>query len=112
VPETKTGPVRVSGYAIKLRRVVNAALKEYYKEKKLNPKEVNALLSDLNTKIYSVLVEKYQIPKDAIVNISLSYEVEENKLVFKDLKIEVYDLDAILTRNVTNEVKKLLGLTQ
>ena len=111
LPEVRTGPVRVSGYAIKIRRVVNAALRDYYKEKKLDPKEINNLLSDLNTKIYNVLVERFEIPKDAVVNIVLNYEIEENKFVVKDILIEVYDLNEILTKNATAEVKKLLGIT-
>lgn len=110
MPETRTGPVRVSGYALKLRKAVNAALREYYKEKKLSIKDVNQVLGELNTKIYSVLVEKFGVPKDAIVNIILNYDVEENKFVIKDVKIEVYDLNEILTRTTTTEVKKLLNL--
>ena len=111
LPEVRTGPVRVSDYAIKLRRVVNAALKDYYKEGKLKTKDVNEYLSDLNAKIYNVLVERFEIPKDAVVNIVLNYDVEGDKFVVKDIKIEVFDLNEILTRNATNEVKKQLGLT-
>ncbi len=111
MPEVRTGPVRVSGYAIKLRRVVNAALRDYYKEGRLKTKDVNEYLSDLNAKIYNVLVERFEVPKDAIVNIVLNYDVEENRFVVKDIVIEVYDLNEILTKNATNEVKKQLGLT-
>jgi len=110
LPEVRTGPVRVSGYAIKVRRVINAALKDYYKEKKLDPKEINQFLSDLNAKIYNVIVERFEIPKDAIVNVIIEYDVEEGRFVVKDLKIEVFDLDEILTRNVTAEVKKSLSI--
>ncbi|MEM1742017.1 MAG: DUF2258 domain-containing protein, partial [Desulfurococcaceae archaeon] len=59
MPETRTGPVRLSGYALKLRRVVNAALRDYYKEKKISSKDVNQILGDMNAKIYSILVDKY-----------------------------------------------------
>ncbi len=110
MPEARTGPVRVSGYALKLRRVVNAALKDLYRAKKLDSKEVNNLLSEINTKIYNVLVEKFEVPKDVVVNIVLNYEIEGNKFIVKDLKIEVYDLNEILTKNATTEVKKILGL--
>lgn len=110
MPEVRTGPVRVSGYALKLRRVVNAALRDYYKKKDLDAKEINNIISDLNAKIFSVLVERYKVPKDAVVNIILDYEVEGNKFVIKDLKVEVFDLNEILTKNVTIEVKKSLGL--
>ncbi len=110
LPETRTGPVRLSGYALKLRRVVNAALRDYYKEKKISSKDVNQILGDMNAKIYSILVDKYGVPKDAIINIILNYDIEENKFVIKDIKIEIYDLNEILTRNTTLEVKKLLNL--
>ncbi|MET1159757.1 MAG: DUF2258 domain-containing protein [Thermoprotei archaeon] len=110
MPEVRTGPVRVSGYAIKVRRVVNAALKDYYKEKKLDPKAINDYLSELNAKLYNIMVEKFEIPKDAVVNVIINYDVEDNKFTIKDIKVEVFDLDEILTRNVTNEIKKALGI--
>ena len=110
MPEVRTGPVRVSGYALKLRRVVNAALRDLYKEKKIDAKEVNKAISDLNAKIYQILVEKFEVPKDAIVNIVLNYDVEDGKFVVKDIRVEVFDLNEILTRNTTNEIKKILGL--
>lgn len=111
MPEIRTGPVRVSGYALKLRRAVNAALRDYYREKKLSIRDVNEVLGDLNKKIYNVLVERFSVPKDAIVNIILNYDVEENRFVIKDIKVEVYDLDEIVTRTATAEIKKLLSLT-
>ena len=110
MPEVRTGPVRVSGYALKLRRVVNAALRDLYKEKKIDAKEVNKAISDLNAKIYQILVEKFEVPKDAVVNIVLNYEVEDGKFVVKDIRVEVFDLNDILTKNTTNELKKILGL--
>ncbi len=110
MPEVRTGPVRVSGYALKLRRVVNAALRDLYKEKKIDAKEVNKAISDLNAKIYQILVEKFEVPKDAVVNIVLNYEVEDGKFVVKDIRVEVFDLNEILTKNTTNELKKILGL--
>ncbi len=112
MPEVRTGPVRVSGYAIKLRRVVNAALREYYKKKELNAKEINKMISDLNAAIYSILVEKFEVPKDAVVNVILQYKVDDGKFNIKDIKIEVFDLNEILTRNTTLEIKKKLGLEE
>ncbi len=108
MPSVRTGPVRVSGYAIKLRRVVNAALRSLYKEGKLDAKKINEMLSELNRKIYSVLVEKFEVPKDTVVNISLEYEVEDSEFRIKDLQIDVYDRDDILSRNATTDVKKLV----
>ncbi len=112
MPEVRTGPVRVSGYAIKLRRVVNAALRDYYKQKVLNAKDINKLISDLNAAIYNILVEKFEVPKDAVVNVILDYDVEDGQFKIKDIKIEVFDLNEILTRNTTMEIKKKLGLEQ
>lgn len=108
MPTVRTGPVRVSGYAIKLRRVVNAALRSMYKEGRLNAKQINELLSELNRKIYSVLVEKFEIPKDTVVNITLEYYVEDSEFRVKDIQIDVYDRDDILSRNATSDVKKLV----
>lgn len=110
LPEARTGPVRVSGYAIKLRRVINAALRDLYKEKKLDAKGINKLISDLNAVIYDILVERFKIPKEAVVNIILNYDIENEKFVIKDIKVEVFDLNHILTTNTTNEIKKALGL--
>ncbi|MEZ0393870.1 MAG: single- stranded DNA-binding family protein [Desulfurococcaceae archaeon] len=109
--EVRTGPIRLSSYGIKLRRVVNASLYKYFKEGTLNQKEVNALLSDVNAKLYSLFVEKYVIPKDAIVNIALDYEVEEGKLKIKGMKVEVYILDETLSTTLTEDAKRALGLS-
>ncbi len=89
---------------------MNAALRDLYKEKKIDAKEVNKAISDLNAKIYQILVEKFEVPKDAVVNIVLNYEVEDGKFVVKDIRVEVFDLNEILTKNTTNELKKILGL--
>ncbi len=108
--EVRTGPVRVSGYAIKLRRVINASIRATYKEKKIDTKKINEQISDLNAKIYSVLVERFEIPKDAVVNITLDLELEDDTLKINNISIEVFDRDEILSKNTTNEVKKILGL--
>ncbi len=109
--EVRTGPVRVSGYAIKLRRVINASIRSTYKEKKIDIKKINEQISDLNAKIYSVLVERFEIPKDAVVNITLDLELEDDTLKINNISIDVFDRDEILSKNTTNEVRKLLGLT-
>ncbi len=108
MPVVRTGPVRVSGYAIKLRRVVNASLRPLYREKKISSKEVNTKISEINTAIYEVLINKFEVPKEAIVNIILEYNTGGGEFRVKDIKIEVYDLNEILTKNTTSEVKKLL----
>jgi len=109
--ELKTGPVRLSGYALKLRRVFNAAFKDKYKSGELDASVINEDVSELNKKIYDVLVNKYEIPKDAIVNITVNYDISEDKhLKINDINIEVFDKDEILSKNATKEVKLRLGL--
>ncbi len=39
--QVKTGPVRVSGYAIKLRKAINGVLSDYYKQGKCSSKAIN-----------------------------------------------------------------------
>ena len=43
----KTGPVRTSGYALKLRRAVNAAFRDLYKQGRLDPRRVNEVVTEL-----------------------------------------------------------------
>ncbi len=105
--DVKTGPVRLSGYALKLRRVINGVLRPHYTKGEVDSKQVNDSISELNTKLYNILVDKYKIPKDAIVNINLSFEVVDNKVKVLDISADVYDRDEILSRNVTEELKSL-----
>ncbi|WP_440059754.1 DUF2258 domain-containing protein [Thermogladius sp. 4427co] len=111
----KTGPVRLSGYAIKLRRVVNASVSSVLKErpdiqKKDVQKKVNEVLTNLNKLIYSLLVEKYMAPKDAIVNIELEYEISDTDFKLKNIKIELYELNTTISDEATSELKKMLGI--
>lgn len=109
--ELRTGPVRLSGYALKLRRVFNAAFKDKYKSGELDANVINEDVSELNRKIYEVLVDRFEIPKEAIVNITVDYDVTEDKhLKINDISIEVFDKDEILSKNATKEVKSKLGL--
>jgi hypothetical protein len=106
----KTGPVRMSGYALKLRRATNAALRKLYQEKKIEPKIANQMLTDLNKSLYDILINKYNIPKDAIINIELVLDISDSNLNLKDINISIYDKDDILSGNVTKELKQLLKL--
>jgi len=107
MPEVRTGPVRVSGYAIKLRRALNAAVKEQYKKSQIDTQKLNEQISEFNKKLYSVIVEKFKIPKEAIVNITVKYEYSDGNLKIDDVNVEVYNKDDALSKDVTEEVKKL-----
>lgn len=104
----RTGPVRVSGYALKLRRVINGVLSDKYKKGELSSETVNKSISEFNTKLFSIIVEKYKIPKNAIVNIDLSFDIDDGKVVVRDVNVEIFDKDEILSRNITEEIKNTL----
>ncbi|MGC9183144.1 single- stranded DNA-binding family protein [Caldisphaera sp.] len=106
----KTGPVRMSGYALKLRRVANAAFRKFYKEKKVDPKLVNQFLTDLNKNLYGILVEKYNIPKDVIINIQLVLDLNDTSISIKDFDLAIYNKDEILSNNLTKEFKQLIKI--
>lgn len=104
----RTGPVRVSGYALKLRRVINGVLSDKYKKGELSSETVNKSISEFNTKLFNLIVEKYKIPKNAIVNIDLSFDIDDGKVVVRDVNVEIFDKDEILSRNITEEIKNKL----
>ncbi len=108
VLEIRTGPVRVSGYAIKLRRVINGVLRKYYLDKSLDPKKINESVSQLNSKLFEVIVGRYKVPKEAVVNIQLRFRVKDHSIVTEDINVEVFDKDEILSGNITSDVKELL----
>ena len=107
--EVRTGPVRSSGYAIKLRRTINAVIRPLVKEGSLDSKQVNEELTRLNKALYEALVERFEIPKDAVVNITVRYQVKDKEFKIEDVEVDVYDKSDVLSRNVTQEVKKMLA---
>lgn len=107
--EIRTGPVRSSGYALKLRRVTNAALRNMVKEGKLSAERVNEELTKLNRVLYSYIVEKYGIPKDAVVNVTVKYAVSGGQFSVKGVSVDIYERDEILSKNVTEGVMKELA---
>lgn len=108
--EVRTGPIRVSGYALKLRRVINGVLGKEVKSGKIDSKALNESITEVNRAIYTVLAEKYKVPKQAVTNINLRFRVEDSRVVPVDIEVEVFDKDEILSRNATEDVRKALGL--
>jgi hypothetical protein len=104
----KTGPVRASGYAIKLRRVVNAALREHYKSKVLNPKKVNEYVTNLNKTLYQILIDRLGVPKELVVDISGKIVTSGDSIQIKDVEITLWDKDELLSRSVTKELREKL----
>ncbi len=110
VLEVRTGPVRVSGYALKLRRVINGVLRDDVKAGKVDSKALNDSITEVNRAIYRVLAEKYKVPKQAVTNINLRFRVEDSRVVPVDIEVEVFDKDEILSKNATEDVRKELGV--
>lgn len=106
----KTGPIRTSGFALKLRRAINASLREYYKEGKVKPKEINNAMTEINKVLYELIVNDFGLPKETIINIQITFDIEGEKFVLKDITIESYVKDEILSKTLTNKAKgKLLA---
>ncbi len=106
--EVMTGPVRVSGYALKLRRVINGVFSKRVKKGEVDSKELNDSITELNRKIFQVLVEKYKVPKEAVTNIRLKIVLEGSKVRVKEVNVDIYDIDEILSKNATDDLREVL----
>lgn len=76
----------------------------------VDSKKINDGVSQLNSKIFEVIIGRYKVPKDAIVNILVKFKVKDGSLVIEDINVEVFDKDDILSGNITGEVRNLLGI--
>lgn len=107
--EARTGYVRVSGYAIKLRRVLNATLSNDIKRGNIDIKIVNEAISKINSDLFKVLVEELKLPKDSIVNITLSFEPDKEKGIrVNGISIHVFEEKRELSDAATEAARKLL----
>lgn len=83
----RTGFVRASGYAHKVRRVLFAVTR-----KKVDPKEVvRAAGGELNQRIFEKLGE-LGVDKDDVIRVTVPFTIEEGTIRwdYEKLKIEVY----------------------
>ena len=105
----KTGPIRTSGFALKLRRAINASLREYYKDGKIKAADVNKAMTEINKALYDLIVTDFGLPKESVLNIQLTFDIEGGIFVLKDIIIETYVKDEVLSKALTNKAKgKLL----
>jgi len=74
----------------------------------LNSKTINEIISELNRKLYEVIIDEFKVPKEAITNIVLKFDVDGDKIRIEDISIEIFDRDEILSNNVTREIKNRL----
>ena len=85
----RTGYVKATGWAIKIRKVANAVMKG-----KADIKEINEKVSELNAKLYEVIVEK-GVDRDDVVYIEVPFEIEKGKVkwIYDKIIIRWYKLN-------------------
>ena len=88
----RTGLVIAGGYADKVRRVLFAQLRDKIKSGELTNQDVAAAAGELNRLLYEILVNRMKVDKGDVVRVTVEYEVEDGKIVFKldTLTIEVW----------------------
>lgn len=58
--------------------------------------------------LYEVIVGNYEVPKDAILNIQATVLEHEDNIKIKEIAIEIWSRDEILSKAVTKEISKRL----
>ena len=100
-----TGPVRASGYAQRFRKAAFGALGSMLDAGQVTVKDVGAEVSRVNQAIFRMVVEKFALLKNAVINISARYTLNDNHLKITDITVEVYNIDRTLSDAITNELK-------
>ena len=92
MPTLRSGLVIAGAYADKLRRTAFAQLKGAIKEGKIKANEVAYHVAQLNKVLYRILVDGLKINKGDVVRISIDYDLEPGKIIWKfdTLKIEAF----------------------
>jgi len=92
MPTLRSGLVIAGAYADKLRRTAFAQLKSAIKEGTIKANEVAYYVAQLNKVLYRILVEELKIDKGDVVRITIDYDLEPGKIVWKfdTLKIEAF----------------------
>jgi len=106
-----TGLVKVSGYAVKIRKTMFAQLKNDIKSGKITAEQVAYRTGRLNELLYKILVETLQLSKNDVVRVSIDYDVVGSDIRFdwNTLNIEIYKYDTKLSEKATEEAKRLIN---
>jgi len=86
MPTLRTGFVRASGYANKVRKVLFAVARG-----RVEPKEIVRAAGELNQRIFEELQE-LGIGKEDVIRVSINFEVHDGRIEwnYRTLSIEVY----------------------
>jgi hypothetical protein len=95
-----TGPVRASGYALRLRRAVYAAAGA---RPGARVDALNVELARIDKAIYDALVA-LGVPKSAVLVISAALSVEGDRPRISDVRVDVMQRDDVLSEDATRAV--------
>jgi hypothetical protein len=95
-----TGPVRASGYALRLRRAVYAAVRAHPGAR---ADALNAEVARVNRAIYGALVA-LGVPKGTVLVITAALSVEGDRPRISDVRVDVLHRDDVLSEDVTRAV--------
>jgi len=106
-----TGLVKLSGYAVKIRRTIFAQLKNDIKSGKIATEQVAYRTGRLNELLYKILVETLRLSKNDVVRVSIDYDVVGGDIRFdwSTLNIEIYKYNTELSEKATEEGKRLIN---
>jgi len=109
MPTLRSGLVIAGAYADKLRRAAFAQLKSAIKEGTIKANEVAYYVAQLNKVLYRIFVDELKIDKGDVVRVSIDYDLEPGKIIWKfdTLKIEAFR--RIPDAQVDEVVKKVVS---
>ncbi len=74
-----TGLVIAGAYADKLRRTLFAQLRDYIKQKRIEPSEVARAAGEVNRLLFDIIVNKLKLDKGDVVRARIEYELVERE---------------------------------
>lgn len=110
MPTLITGLVKVSGYAVKVRKVLFAQTKENVRRGEIDQRQVAYRSGRLNELLYKVLVELLGLSKNDVVRVSVEYSLINGDIEFRwdTLTIEVYRYDESSSSRATKEAREMV----
>lgn len=110
MPSLITGLVKTTGYAVKVRRILFAQLKEAIKRGEINSQQVAYRAGRLNEVLYKVLIELLGLERNDVVRVSIGYTVVNGDIEFQwgTLSIEVYKYNEEISKRATSEAKEII----
>ena len=109
MPTLRSGLVIAGAYADKLRRAAFAQLKSAIKEGTIKANEVAYYVAQLNKVLYRIFVDELKIDKGDVVRVSIDYDLEPGKIIWKFDALKVEAFKRIPDAQVDEVVKKVVS---